>query len=628
MDQLRRGVVVLVAALLCGCGGGGGGGGGAPPASPTTWTVMVYISADNNLEAFAPFNINQMESAPGAAHMNVIVEVDTKTIPINGSATAKRLRIQPDANPGTVTSPTLSDLGEIDTASASELADFVEFATTSFPANRYVLILWDHGGQYVGYGSDDTTCGCDGGPPINYSGLKNALATIESTTGIASFDVIGFDACLMGALEIQRLCRDHAGLVVASAELEPGAGWDYETFLGAIAGNSGISPADLGQVISDGFLAQCTLNDEQNVTMSVLNASAANPVLTALDGFAVELRAALGVEANLIATARRSSTEYGRQSPNEPASYVDVRQFAAQVAADTAIGTLATAATAFVSALDAAVLYRVQGALKPNHRGASIYFPDCNACLDASYFNDVDLALETEWDDFLLDFTSALGGDLTAPVVTIDGVSSTTVSSASPVTIDFTVTAPDLHGVRVDIATQVDPSSWLFLAEIDLDIDVQGSYSVEWDGRLFQINDGSVANYLPASVVDPSVNLHAAYVAHLPVGGGPVNTLIMFVVLDYVTESSSLVGFYQYTPSGSVAEVSVGPGDLINVLLPVYDTAIDAFVYQYSAADLTVPIGGLTIASFDLAAGNYDVILLAEDNAGNRGGDIVILTVP
>src|SRR5688572_1646680 len=151
-------ILVIASALqLFGCGGGGGGGGGSPPPAPPSWLVMVYIAADNNLDESVDFDVNLMEFAPNSTKVKTVVQVDTMSVPFNGSTTAKRVLIEHDNDLDVVTSPTMLDLGEINSASPDAVRDFVVWAKAAHPSDRYVLILWDHGGQWGGWGTDESS---------------------------------------------------------------------------------------------------------------------------------------------------------------------------------------------------------------------------------------------------------------------------------------------------------------------------------------------------------------------------------------------------------------------------------------------------------------------------------------
>ena len=100
-----------------------------------------------------------------------------------------------------------------------ELADFIRFCAKKAPADRYALILWDHGGGSVsGFGYDETYPN----DTLNIGELSRALRM-----GGVKFDFIGFDACLMANLETALAVEPYADYMIASEESEPGTGWYY-----------------------------------------------------------------------------------------------------------------------------------------------------------------------------------------------------------------------------------------------------------------------------------------------------------------------------------------------------------------------------------------------------------------
>ena len=211
--------VLVAAAVLAACGGGGGGAQG-----PTT-TVMVFLAADNDLEQFALDNLNAMEAVGSSAAVNIVVEIDTNRLPVAGSTTTKRLRIVRDANPAAVTSPVLQNLGETNTATGAAITAFVSWAIANFPADRYVLILWDHGGGWLGYATDETS----GEHLVSLADLRKSLEDIRSRTGVQRLDMLGFDACSMATLEVAQPLFDENLYLQANPDVEKT--W-FATFVG------------------------------------------------------------------------------------------------------------------------------------------------------------------------------------------------------------------------------------------------------------------------------------------------------------------------------------------------------------------------------------------------------------
>lgn len=126
------------------------------------------------------------------------------------------------------------------------LLDFINYAYDNYKAEKYSLILWDHGGGPIyGYGRDEyyeTN-------PLTLLELENVLE--RSPFGNNNkLELIGFDACLMSSAEIAYILSDYADYMVASQEVEPGAGWNYN-FLKNIKKDS--TTYEIGKSIIDEY---------------------------------------------------------------------------------------------------------------------------------------------------------------------------------------------------------------------------------------------------------------------------------------------------------------------------------------------------------------------------------------
>ena len=103
------------------------------------------------------------------------------------------------------------------------LASFIQFCAKEAPADRYILIFWDHGGGSVtGYGYDERY-------PNDTMDIGEIGKALKN--GGVKFDLVGFDACLMGTLETAIAVEPYADYMLASEESEPGTGWYYTRWL-------------------------------------------------------------------------------------------------------------------------------------------------------------------------------------------------------------------------------------------------------------------------------------------------------------------------------------------------------------------------------------------------------------
>ncbi len=190
------------------------------------WTVMIYMAGDNDLEGFALGDLNEMEFSGSTPQVNLLAEIDRSDLydSSQGNWTGtRRYYITPDASTARLNSTEVGDVGEINSGDPAALADFAIWGMTTYPAEHYALVIWDHGGSWLGVATDDSAENDD----ITLLELDEALQRITSETGVEKLDLIGFDACLMGGLEVYETLAPYSRYSVGSAELIPGLGWDY-----------------------------------------------------------------------------------------------------------------------------------------------------------------------------------------------------------------------------------------------------------------------------------------------------------------------------------------------------------------------------------------------------------------
>ncbi len=236
-------------------------------------TLMIYM-AGSDLEtrgAAACHDIEEMiRSVPEDGSVRVILLT-------GGAAEWHREEIPADACAlWQVTSAGLEPvcLLEGSMGDAGTLSRFLTESVIRFPADRYALILWDHGGGPLGGVCLDETNGMDG---LSMSELADALHL--SPFGRQPLALIGFDACLMASCEVAAAVAPYAGYMLASEEPEPADGWDY-SFLRQIG--SADSGAGMAHCIADAYMSafrDCSMP----ITISCVKLSGMNALNSALD---------------------------------------------------------------------------------------------------------------------------------------------------------------------------------------------------------------------------------------------------------------------------------------------------------------------------------------------------------
>ena len=145
-----------------------------------------------------------------------------------------------------------------------ELSDFIRYCAKKAPADRYILVFWDHGGGSVsGYGYDETR-------PNDSMNIGEIAKGLKD--GGVKFDFVGFDCCLMGTLETAIAVEPYADYMIASEETEPGTGWYYTNWLKLLNENSSTNTLNLGRQICDDFTAKNAMYaSSTGTTLSVVD---------------------------------------------------------------------------------------------------------------------------------------------------------------------------------------------------------------------------------------------------------------------------------------------------------------------------------------------------------------------
>lgn len=243
-----------------------------PTEKPTEkeWTLLLFLNGHNNLDSYGAFNINQMEEVGSSDDINMVVQWASLD---NGKT--KRLYVEKD-NDANVTSPAVETLDPVDMGDYKKLIEFVEWGVKNYPAKHYMIVVWNHGSGWHklsrdnisrDISSDDLT-----GHVITTEQL--ALAMDESAKIIGhKVDIYGSDACLMAMAEVGSQMQSSVDYMVGSADLEPGEGWPYNTWLNKWAANSKATPAEVSQYLVQEYLKAYDggIYGTSSVTLSSMN---------------------------------------------------------------------------------------------------------------------------------------------------------------------------------------------------------------------------------------------------------------------------------------------------------------------------------------------------------------------
>jgi len=377
-----------------------------PPINNTAeWTVMVYLDADNNLESAGIDDINEMEIVGSTTEVNVVVQVDripysvlaanneghADDITNSNWTTTRRYYITQNFDPVQINSQLKSDLGELNMGDPQTLVDFTSWAVTNYPAKKYLLVIWNHGGGFrsLNLAKDIAWDDTSGGDKITMPELEYALSTINTQMG-KKIDIVGMDACFMAMTEVAYQIKDYADILVASEESEPFDGWPYDTILGELVGNPLMSSGQFAVNIVDEYIFSYPYG---HVTQSAIDLSYMGTLTDQLSDLALTImNDNLTPKYNYL-NAANSSQYYG------DIDFIDLYDFCNQLLIYSNSPGVKNIALNIQQTLNYAVIKSgYSGGSVSGSKGLSIYFP---YIAYHYYYNYTNFSQDTLWDEML-----------------------------------------------------------------------------------------------------------------------------------------------------------------------------------------------------------------------------------
>lgn len=387
-----------------------------------SWTVMVYMAGDNNLDGAALRDIAEMARVGSTKDVNVLVQIDRLE-----DRKTRRFLI---TKGGGYERDCLETFGETNTGDPKVLEDFLLWSTERYPAERYFLTLWNHGsGWWEEAGSrvaarripdarlrcsatrsslfchkadtpdrtahrsicyDDTS----GGDALDNRELKDVLTRGCTVIG-KKIDILGMDACLMTMVEVAWQLRDFVEVLVGSEIEEPNDGWPYAEILQFLT----TKPKSKTHIVAKEVVKQyvASYRDEgETVTQSAINTAAIVEIIKALNPLAAELLSDFDKNRNLVQWAWERTPKFYDDN------YLDLYAFARKLRskdrarlrekADTLITALRIGNTKSILC-QGKLGWEVTGT-----KGLSIYFPAVS--INPAY-RGLDFADDCRWADFL-----------------------------------------------------------------------------------------------------------------------------------------------------------------------------------------------------------------------------------
>jgi hypothetical protein len=356
----------------------------AAPAPQARWTVMVYISGDNDLEDYV---VKDIELELGALGSNADVQIvaladrgpghDTSR---GDWQTTKLFNVTQGMQASAENA--IADWGERNMGNPQTLADFVNWSKTNRPADHYALYFWGHGWNWhPGYVMQDDT----DDDTLDMGEMKSILPAL------GFIDVVGYDGCNMAAIEVAMLWRGHATVISGSQEYVGWDGIEYDLVISQLRANPGMTADQVAIATS-----QSAAKDKTWSAFAV--DSRFDTLVVAVDNWSVALLN--GLSANRAKYSKAfSATRAFWQAPMDK----DLYDMAYEIKRNVADTNIKNKSQAVMDAFNGFMLHERHVNAYSDAHGLTIYHISKASEKDSNYayYQTLDFALSTGWNEFL-----------------------------------------------------------------------------------------------------------------------------------------------------------------------------------------------------------------------------------
>ncbi|HNY11616.1 MAG TPA: clostripain-related cysteine peptidase [Candidatus Wallbacteria bacterium] len=367
------------------------------------WTFMVFVNADNNLDRFGILDMQEMEKAGLSKDVNIVTQIDRSS-----GKPARRYEVTgrdaaATADDWGLVSKKIQDLGEVDMGDYKELVNFVKWSHDNYPAEKYILVIWNHGAGwknkadapvFKGVSYDDQS-----GHNISTKDLGMATAAIQGVLG-QQLDILAFDACLMQMIEVSYEIRENVKYMVASEETEPGDGWAYDLVLTPLVQNSAMTAEEFAKLIPQAYAASYG-SKGKSTTQSAVDCSKLDEMAKSINNLALAIKDACAADTAEIKAAKDALAATQKYAYADNIDLVHFTQMLAQV---TKSETVKQAINDLTLVFGKTVIQNnITGMSTKNSTGMAIYFPKSsfNSKYDTIKFS------QFSWDEMVKAVTGA-----------------------------------------------------------------------------------------------------------------------------------------------------------------------------------------------------------------------------
>lgn len=586
---------------------------GLAAAQQPTWTIAIYVHADHNLDVSSEIDMIEMAEVGSSSGFNIVVQWDRI-----GDGGVVRGVVQK----GSLT--VVQRLPELDSDDPKHLKDFLDWAFSNYKANRYGVIMWNHGGNWDGgFGGDETP---DNPGSLDAITIGQILQNSMRQASIPKLEFLSYDTCLMGSVELLAEYANLTNLYIANPELDYGDGWDYAATFAYLKANPGVDMITFGKAEASHWQKHHQQPaDLEYGAHGVYNLAAWGNLSRAIDALAKGLGS---IPPNRLAAIRSKTLEYNRDTSdaktlNEPRPYADIAHLAKLLLNEASVRAQAQAV---IDAVQAVVVAKVTAKKTGNGQALSIWFPiSADLVPDPAVVNSYTqfaFAKQTAWDEFMNTWLGFVKQGQTPPAV--QAPQAPTEKNGN-IEVAFKVEGENVNELVGFLSSIDDDGLFTVYGQVFYASGGAGEYAFEWDKRWWQLSDGKTQTFVSAFFSEPDDALMSFDARYQPPRG---KAFPIVVVFD--TETGEIVSTLD-ADGLSPTSITLQAGGRIRPLLTLYDPETDEyFLCDECGEALTIPAGGLKnlkLVYEPLDAGVYELALGGIDHFGNETLEFVEITL-
>nr|AIE93954.1 peptidase C11 clostripain [uncultured marine group II/III euryarchaeote AD1000_41_D11] len=269
------------------------------------WGFYVYMAGDNSLYEEVDDDLNEMKMVGSNNDLEIVVLTDQ--VPQDDSHAYRVIQHGLEETPLQEINASWSN--ELDMGKGETLRDFMIWATTEYPAEKKILVIWNHGSGWEKVAEDRES-------HLTVPEIRESIEQYREETGDSKLTMIGFDACLMGMFEIAYELKDQAEMVHGSEAYEPLEGWTYNHLLYKLDKN--LTNEELAQNVVYDYVESYrngSVYTSYSVTAAVIDTTKLESLWNDLENFSSELNSILPIYRDEISNSRDNTQRYD-QNPN------------------------------------------------------------------------------------------------------------------------------------------------------------------------------------------------------------------------------------------------------------------------------------------------------------------------